>query len=166
MSKSNFFGPGANDESNGTVSHTTSVGANPSPLATAAATAPSKPCPLAGSSSLNQGSYAGLSVPMVSLPGVISLRLSLAHASTAEADPLGAAAGGVAVSSGAQAVARMSTPAARRSEERCMRETSGVVRDQPPMMSEMSDLGKYTKPSRCHHIPVMRRRGSHDPVPR
>ncbi len=51
MSKSNFFGPGAYDELNGTTVHFTSFSAKPSWSATAYATALSKPLPLVGSSS-------------------------------------------------------------------------------------------------------------------
>src|SRR5262249_58165811 len=74
MSKSNFFGPGANDVLNGTTIQFTSLFAKPSCFATAYATALSKPWPERGSLTFhgdfslppNHGGYAGLSVPTVS----------------------------------------------------------------------------------------------------
>src|SRR3954453_14861647 len=85
MSKSNFFGPGANDVLNGTTIHLTSFLANPSLRATAYATADSKPWPERGSLTFNgdcslppnQGGKAGLSVPTVSWPALTRLRALL-----------------------------------------------------------------------------------------
>src|SRR5436309_1566594 len=87
MSKSNFFGPGANDVLNRTRIHFTSFLAKPSLPATAYATALSKPWPERGSLTFhgafslppNQGGYAGLSVPTVSWPPLTRLRSPLAH---------------------------------------------------------------------------------------
>src|SRR5437773_2729630 len=87
MSKSNFFGPGANDVLNGTTIHFTSLSTKPSLPATAYATADSKPWPEAGlltfhgdfSAPPNHGGNAGLSVPTVSWPALTSGRLPCAH---------------------------------------------------------------------------------------
>src|SRR4051794_9206679 len=87
MSKSNFFGPGANDVLNGTTIHLTSFLANPSLRATAYATADSKPWPERGSLTFhgdfslppNQGGKAGLSVPTVSCPALTRWRSALSH---------------------------------------------------------------------------------------
>src|SRR5262249_61948640 len=73
MSKSNFFGPGANDVLNGTTIQFTSLFAKPSCFATAYATALSKPWPERGSLTFhgdfslppNHGGDAGLCVPPV-----------------------------------------------------------------------------------------------------
>src|SRR3954466_875908 len=87
MSKSNFFGPGANDVLKGTTIHLTSFLVNPSLRATAYATADSKPSPERGSLTFqgdfslppNHGGKAGLSVPTVSWPAFARLRALLAH---------------------------------------------------------------------------------------
>src|SRR3954468_1235271 len=87
MSKSNFFGPGANDVLNGTTIHLTSFLAKPSLRATAYATADSKPSPARGSLTFqgdfscppNHGGKAGLSVPTVSWPALARSRALLAH---------------------------------------------------------------------------------------
>src|SRR5919197_4469368 len=77
MSKSKAFLPGAKELLNGTYFHLTSVREKPSCLATAYATADSKPLPVLGSLIFqnelfvpppNQGGYAGLSVPTVRTP--------------------------------------------------------------------------------------------------
>ncbi len=72
MSKSKLFGPGAYEESNGSTTHLTSLGVNPSLAATAYATALSNPLPLAGLLLTKYGGYAGESVATVSTPGVCS----------------------------------------------------------------------------------------------
>src|SRR5438874_1948415 len=87
MSKSNFFGPGANEVENGTTTHPTSLFGKPSFPATAYATAPSNPCPERGSLTFqgafavppNHGGNAGLSVPTVSFPAFTSWRSDLAQ---------------------------------------------------------------------------------------
>ena len=114
MSTSNFFGPGAYALVNGTTIQVTSDVLKPSFSATAYATADSKPLPLVGSSSMNQGGYAGLSVPTVKVPDVTSSSWSLAQGSALGlplAVPLAEDAGGAA-SSGAQAAARARTDTA------------------------------------------------------
>src|SRR5690242_20172909 len=80
MSKSNGFLPGANERLNGTYVHSTCDREYPSCLATAYATADSKPLPVDGSLIFhfdpftspppNHGGYAGLSVPIVSFPSL------------------------------------------------------------------------------------------------
>src|SRR2546423_8136524 len=78
MSKSNFFGPGANDVLNGTTIHFTSLSTKPSLPATAYATADSKPWPEAGlltfhgdfSAPPNHGGNAGVARPTASRPPV------------------------------------------------------------------------------------------------
>src|SRR4051812_31858994 len=87
MSRSNFFFPGAKEVLNGTTIHLTSSCAKPRFVATAYATALSKPRPERGSltfhgafsSPPNQGGKAGLSVPTVSVPGLTRLRSPLSH---------------------------------------------------------------------------------------
>src|SRR2546426_352585 len=87
MSKSNDFGPGANELLNGTCVHATSSFEKPSFFATAYATALSYPCPLRGSLTCHglcgvppyQGGKAGLSVPIVSFPALTRLRSLLAQ---------------------------------------------------------------------------------------
>jgi hypothetical protein len=81
MSKSQFLGVGLNTLLNGTRVQVTSSGVKPSFWATAAATAPSYPLPFSGLSSTNHGGNTGLSVAIVSLPGVWVCSASLAHAS-------------------------------------------------------------------------------------
>ena len=66
---------------NGTFTHATWSSVKPSSSDTAYATADSKPSPLVGSLSLNHGSYAGESVPIVSVPGLVSGSESVAQAS-------------------------------------------------------------------------------------
>src|SRR3954465_15009821 len=91
MSKSNFFGPGANDVLNGTTIHLTSFLAKPSLRATAYATADSKPSPERGSLTFqgdfslppNHGGKAGLSVPTVNWPALTRLRLPLSQEAAA-----------------------------------------------------------------------------------
>src|SRR5215208_4619417 len=92
MSKSKFFGPGAYEELNGTTVHLTSDSEKPSFSATAYATALSKPLPFVGSSSSKYGGNAGLSVPTVSRPSVLSSsedlsQLAAAAVGVAEAEP-------------------------------------------------------------------------------
>src|SRR3954451_10983837 len=79
MSKSNDFGPGANDLLKGTNVHFTCALPNPSFFAIAYATADSYPLPVDGSLIFhldvfvpppNHGGKAGLSVPIVSWPSV------------------------------------------------------------------------------------------------
>src|SRR2546423_7060489 len=87
MSRSNFFGPGANEVENGTTTQFTSLFANPSFCATAYATADSNPSPERGSLTFhgawavppNHGGNAGLSVPTVSLPAFRSGRSPFAQ---------------------------------------------------------------------------------------
>src|SRR4051812_47568719 len=74
MSKSKSFLPGAKELLKPSFFHTTSPLAKPSSLAILAATAPSKPLPLAGLSSSNHGGKAGVSVAIVSLPSATRLR--------------------------------------------------------------------------------------------
>src|SRR5438094_6281373 len=91
MAKSYDLGPGAYVWLKGATTHVTSDVANPSCAATAYATASSNPFPVYGSSSFQDGwsfvsppekngGQAGLSVPIVSMPGATTCRLSLAHA--------------------------------------------------------------------------------------
>src|SRR6478735_7661021 len=105
MSKSNFFAPGAYDELNGTLVHCTASPVKPSFSATAYATADSKPSPLVGPFLENHGSYAGESVPIVSVPAV----RAASAAAAAEGDSLvvgSSPASGVLLSTGAQPSAR------------------------------------------------------------
>ena len=108
MSKSNFFGPGVYDELNGTLVHCTASPVKPSFSATAYATADSKPSPLVGSFLENHGSYAGESVPMVSVPGLRTASAAQAAGSASagwDVDSVGVGsspASGVLLSTGAQ----------------------------------------------------------------
>src|SRR5689334_7560126 len=68
MSKSNFFGVGAITLVKDATVQVTFAGGYPSCLATAYATADSKPLPLLGLSSTNQGAKAGESVATVRVP--------------------------------------------------------------------------------------------------
>src|SRR6266516_6205587 len=89
MAKSQFLGPGAYVWVNGATTHVTSPFANPSSPATAYATALSNPLPVSGSFSFHwepfvvppwkYGGYAGLSVPIVSLPAETRSRSPLAQ---------------------------------------------------------------------------------------
>src|SRR6476619_2726716 len=108
MSKSNFFSPGAYDELNGTLVHCTWSPVKPSFSATAYATADSKPSPLVGSFLLNHGSYAGESVPMVSVPGVRTASAAQpAGSASVEAVPVGLGPSvAVLLSTGAHPAAR------------------------------------------------------------
>src|SRR3954453_22706710 len=81
MSKSQLFGVGLKTLLKGTRVHVTSAGVKPMVLATAAATAPSKPLPFSGLSSTNHGSKTGWSVAIVSLPGAKVFSDAFAHGS-------------------------------------------------------------------------------------
>ena len=91
---------------NGTLTHCTWSPVKPSSSATAYATADSKPLPLVGSLSTNHGSYAGESVPIVSVPGVRTASAAQAAGSAsadAEVDSLvvgSSPASGVLLSTG------------------------------------------------------------------
>ncbi len=120
--------PGAYDELNGTLVHWTWSPVKPSFSATAYATADSKPSPFVGSFLANHGSYAGESVPIVSVPAVRTLSAAQAAGSAAAdslPDSVGAGSSApvvVLLSTGAQAMDRKrrgAIPSARR--RMCMR---------------------------------------------
>src|SRR6185503_4655460 len=88
MSKSNDFLPGAKERLKGTYVQCTAEGLKPSCFATAYAVADSKPFPVEGSLTFQKelfvppayhGGYAGLSVPIVSWPGLTSVSCDFAH---------------------------------------------------------------------------------------
>lgn len=72
MSKSNDFGPGAYEESNGSTVQRTCDCEKPSCFAIANATALSKPLPFEGVLFSNQGGYAGASVATVNTADLYS----------------------------------------------------------------------------------------------
>src|SRR5689334_11598786 len=120
MSKSNAFGPGAMALLNVTEVQVTLSCEYPRRWATWYATADSKPLPFLGSLSENHGSYAGLSVPIVSLPAVLVLRAPAGQTlPEAEAD----AAGDELSSAGAHAARAASSSAAPPTEVRVFRLT-------------------------------------------
>jgi bifunctional non-homologous end joining protein LigD len=97
MSKSNDFLPGANDLANGMYVQLTFSRPNPSCFATAYATADSNPLPVDGSLIFhfeplgvpppNHGGYAGLSVPIVSVPELMTRSAQAAEATGSASRP-------------------------------------------------------------------------------
>src|SRR3954471_8839557 len=88
MSKSNGFGVGAITLLNAACTHLTLSAGNPSCLATAKATADSKPLPLAGLLSTNHGSNAGLSVATVKVPPGCVVRVAGEQSGAALVEPV------------------------------------------------------------------------------